>query len=145
MVFCFFGILFLFVPLTNYFDVPQFFGYPKSLKVKCGISSSFKMHVQDVSHVIPEVDQTINIVAERANEIVQKWTAIFMFVFINGAIFVYFMYRGLIQMEPVTSHDSSEYKQFHSSYTLAVKAFESSNLGRAQHRINYCLNTLGDY
>lgn len=131
MVFCFFGILFLFVPLTNYFDVPQFFGYPESLK--------------DVSHVIPEVDQTINTVAERANEIVQKWTAIFMFVFFNGAIFVYFMYRGLIQMEPVTSHDSSEYKQFHSSYTLAVRAFESYNLERAQHRINYCLNTLGRF
>lgn len=34
MVFCFFGILFLFVPLTNYFDIPQFFGCPQSLKVE---------------------------------------------------------------------------------------------------------------
>lgn len=93
--------------------------------------------------MIPEVDQTINNVAERANELVQKWTAIFMFVFINGAIFVYFMYRGLIQMEPVTPHDSSEYKQFHTSYTLAVRAFQNNNLERAQHRVNYCLNTLG--
>ena len=62
-----------------------------------------------------------------------------LFFFVNGTIFLYFMYRGLVKMEPITEPHSSESKQFHKSFRAARKDFNRHNFASARGRLDHCL------
>ena len=48
-------------------------------------------------------------------------------------------------MEPITTLDSSEHKQFQKSFDLARRDFSRHNLESSRTRLNYCLTSLGRY
>ena len=48
-------------------------------------------------------------------------------------------------MEPITPMDSSEYKQFQKSFSMARQDFSRHNLESSRSRLNYCLTSLGRF
>ena len=75
----------------------------------------------------------------RLNTLVRMAFNFLLFFFVNGTIFLYFMYRGLVKMEPITEPHSSESKQFHKSFRAARKDFNRHNFASARGRLDHCL------
>lgn len=140
MIYCISGIFALFMPFHQYLG-----GIFSPLKSADG--GEFEVHStgrvlmdESADRQHGQLDQ-----AELANKLIKTWSTILLFVLLNGTIFLYLMYRGLVYMEPITSMDSSEYKQFQKSFAMAEQDFERHNLESSRARLNYCLSSLGRF
>ena len=89
MVFCFAGILSLFVPFHHFVGFNSF--WPDATEME-------NVEIYSTGRVLASIEtqpiiQNEPDLADLANRIIQTWSPIFMFIFLNLVIFLYFMYR----------------------------------------------------
>ena len=166
MIFCVFGILTLFVPfhryLGGYLNFDQHFNsleqfenfdqhFGRTLKgFVDGMTEAADVAATDMADRIGyafflnflgknDLNFTYAYPYIRLNTLVRMAFNFLLFFFVNGTIFLYFMYRGLVKMEPITEPHSSESKQFHKSFRAARKDFNRHNFASARGRLDHCL------
>lgn len=134
MIYCVVGVIALFMPLNSV--VGNFFVPDKLNDVPVEEQSFKSRHLEGI---VDDYD------ADAANKIIENWSSVIIFFVLNGASFLYFMYKGLVTMEPITPMDSCEYNQFQKSFSMATHDFNHHNVESSRNRLNYCLSSLGRF